>query len=60
MLRTEADFKSVVIDGALRSKGMVSFAKYMTPKEAEDIRAYLLTQARAVQTQAAAPTKPAA
>jgi hypothetical protein len=39
---------------------MVSFAKYMTPKEAEDIRAYLLTQARAIQTQAAAPTKPAA
>jgi quinohemoprotein ethanol dehydrogenase len=51
MLRAEADFKSVVIDGALKSRGMVSFAKYMSPKDAEDIRAYLITLARAKQAQ---------
>ena len=58
MLRTEADFKSVVIDGALKSKGMVGFAKYMSSQDAEDIRAYLLTLARARQTQAAVAVKP--
>jgi hypothetical protein len=30
---------------------MVSFAKYMSPKDAEDIRAYLITLARAKQAQ---------
>ena len=59
MLRTEADFKSVVIDGVLKSRGMVGFAKYMSPQDAENIRAYLLTLARARQTQTSAAATPA-
>ncbi len=46
IMRDEASFKSVVIDGANASAGMASFAKYLTPKDAENIRAYLIEQAR--------------
>ena len=35
----------VVIDGALADNGMVSFAPWITPEEAEAIRAYVLTEA---------------
>ncbi|MBK8197810.1 MAG: PQQ-dependent dehydrogenase, methanol/ethanol family [Acidobacteria bacterium] len=40
-------FKGVVLDGNLAANGMVSFADYLTPDEAEAIRAYVLTQAHA-------------
>jgi quinohemoprotein ethanol dehydrogenase len=40
-------WKTVVIDGSLATNGMVSFAEYVTPREAEAIRAYVLTQAHA-------------
>lgn len=46
-------FRSVVIDGAFQETGMVSFAKWVSPQSAEDIRAYLLAQARKL------PQKPA-
>jgi quinohemoprotein ethanol dehydrogenase len=36
---------AVVIEGALRSNGMVSFANNLTPEQAEAIRAYVLDQA---------------
>jgi len=39
-------FKSVVIDGALAANGMVSFRDYLTAAQAEDIRAYILQEAR--------------
>ncbi len=52
MLLTSNDFKSVVLDGALKSQGMVSFARYLTPKQVEDLRAYIISEAR--KTQAAA------
>ena len=44
---TSADaFKTVVIDGSLKDRGMASFARYMTPADAEAIRAYLAGRAR--------------
>ncbi len=46
LLTTPESFKSVVIDGALASQGMVSFARWITPAQAEDIRAYILGEAR--------------
>ncbi|MGE6696945.1 PQQ-dependent dehydrogenase, methanol/ethanol family [Hyphomonas sp. NPDC076900] len=40
-------WKGVVLEGNLAANGMVSFAEYITPDEAEAIRAYVLTQAHA-------------
>jgi quinohemoprotein ethanol dehydrogenase len=42
-LLTNADaWKSVIIDGALKDRGMVSFARVLTPADAEAIRAYVI------------------
>ena len=38
-------WKSVVIDGILKSNGMVSFGSVLTPKEAEQMRAYVVSRA---------------
>ena len=38
-------FKAIVIDGALQSDGMVSFAKVLTLQDAEAIRAYVVHNA---------------
>jgi quinohemoprotein ethanol dehydrogenase len=38
-------WKSVVIDGVLKGNGMVSFAAVLTPKEADQVRAYVVTRA---------------
>jgi quinohemoprotein ethanol dehydrogenase len=38
-------WKGAVLDGNLSANGMVSFSEYLTPDEAEAIRAYVLTQA---------------
>lgn len=35
-------WKSVVLDGILQDRGMVSFAKVLTPKDAENLRAYVV------------------
>jgi quinohemoprotein ethanol dehydrogenase len=35
-------FKAIVIGGALQNNGMVSFAKVLTPEDAEAIRAYVV------------------
>jgi len=45
-IRTPETFKAVVIDGALQANGMASFQRYLDPAKAEDIRAYLITEAR--------------
>jgi quinohemoprotein ethanol dehydrogenase len=42
-------WKAIVIDGALKDMGMVSFADIITPQRAEDIRAYVLRQAKKAQ-----------
>ncbi|KCZ92281.1 PQQ-dependent dehydrogenase, methanol/ethanol family [Hyphomonas johnsonii] len=40
-------WRGVVIDGNLSANGMVSFSDYVTPDDAEAIRAYVLAQAHA-------------
>jgi mono/diheme cytochrome c family protein len=45
ILTSQASWRSVVIDGVLAEKGMVSFAEYLTPQDAENIRAYVLAKA---------------
>jgi quinohemoprotein ethanol dehydrogenase len=44
-------FNQVVHDGALKPRGMGSFAAYLNEKEVEDIRAYWLAQAKKAQQQ---------
>ena len=41
-------FKSIVIDGARADKGMVGFGSALTPAQAEEIRAYLVSLAAAL------------
>jgi PQQ-dependent dehydrogenase (methanol/ethanol family) len=57
-------WKSVLIDGAKASQGMASFAKYLTPQDAEDVRAYVISEARSfgknAYTMAPAPEVPPA
>ena len=55
MLLSSDSWKSVLIDGALAERGMASFSRFIDAKGAEDLRAYVLTEARAVQGTAAAP-----
>lgn len=38
-------WKSVVIDGVLKGNGMVSFASVLSPQEAEQMRAYVISRA---------------
>ncbi len=40
-------WEAVIIDGALQSNGMVSFADVLSPEDVEAIRAYVVTQAHA-------------
>ncbi|MBP7704551.1 MAG: PQQ-dependent dehydrogenase, methanol/ethanol family [Caulobacter sp.] len=57
---TNADaFKGVVIDGDRVDNGMVSFAKFLKPEQAEEVRQYLLSLATAHKARmaAAAPAK---
>lgn len=47
---TDADaWRGVIIDGALEANGMASFRDYLTPAQAEAIRAYVNGEARALQ-----------
>lgn len=46
MLLSEENWRSVLIDGALAPRGMASFSRFLTPQEAENIRAYVLAEAR--------------
>jgi PQQ-dependent dehydrogenase (methanol/ethanol family) len=50
MITSPENFKSVVLDGALKSQGMASFARFLTPDQVESIRAYILKEARAAQS----------
>lgn len=53
-LRSPDTWRSIVIDGVLHANGMISFRDILSPAQAEDVRAYVLRQAR--RAQAAAPT----
>jgi quinohemoprotein ethanol dehydrogenase len=48
MIKDPENFKSIVIDGVFAEKGMVSFSAYLAPKDAENIRAYLIGEARKI------------
>lgn len=39
-------WKSILIDGALKDQGMVSFARVMTPEQAQLVRLYIIDEAR--------------
>ena len=41
----------IVIGGALKDRGMVSFAKWITPAQAEAVRAYVGSHARRLQAE---------
>jgi quinohemoprotein ethanol dehydrogenase len=43
---TSQDFEAVVNGGALKQRGMGSFAQWLSPADVEDIRAFLLEAAR--------------
>jgi quinohemoprotein ethanol dehydrogenase len=45
-LADKAAWKSIVLDGALRAQGMVSWSRYLTPAAAESVRAYVADEAR--------------
>jgi mono/diheme cytochrome c family protein len=55
-----AAFRAIVIDGARKDKGMVSFASELGAREAEPLRAYLVQRARESTQPAAAQPAPAA
>ena len=57
MLLTAESWKSVLIDGALAPRGMASFSRFIDAKGAEDLRAYVLTEARTAQAKQAAGPK---
>jgi quinohemoprotein ethanol dehydrogenase len=38
--------KSIVLDGALKDQGMAPFGRFLAPADVEDLRAYLLWQAK--------------
>lgn len=39
-------WKSILIDGVLKERGMVSFARVLTPEQAQSIRHYVIDEAR--------------
>lgn len=57
MLTTAENWKGVVIDGASASRGMASFSRFLSPKDAEDIRAYVITEAKKAAAQSAQGAK---
>jgi quinohemoprotein ethanol dehydrogenase len=61
MIADADNFKSVVIDGALKDRGMISFARYMNAADAESIRAYIASRAKILRDRegAAPPAAPA-
>jgi PQQ-dependent dehydrogenase (methanol/ethanol family) len=57
MLLSGETWRSVVIDGALAANGMASFSRFLDPRGAEDIRAYVLAEAKGAAAPAVPPTK---
>jgi quinohemoprotein ethanol dehydrogenase len=49
MITLPESFKAVVYDGSLKDYGMIGFNKWLSPKDVEDIRAYILGEARQEQ-----------
>jgi PQQ-dependent dehydrogenase (methanol/ethanol family) len=53
MIASPEAFRTVVLGGALGADGMVSFARFLTPAQAESIRAYIIQESRRSQGQVA-------
>ena len=51
ILTDKSTWQQVVIGGAFEARGMVGWAKYLNPAQAETIRAYVGEQARALKKQ---------
>ena len=57
MLADADAWKSILIDGALKDQGMVSFAQVMTPAQAESVRLYVIDEANWGKTHLGAAAK---
>ena len=57
MLGNADAWKSILIDGALKDQGMVSFAQVMTPAQAESVRLYVIDEANWGKTHLGAAAK---
>jgi len=57
MLLSADSWKSVLIDGALAERGMASFSRFIDAKGAEDLRAYVLSEAKGAAAPAVPPAK---
>lgn len=55
LINSAATFRSVVIDGVLQTRGMVSFKARFGTEQAEDLRAYIAQRARAALPASLAP-----
>jgi quinohemoprotein ethanol dehydrogenase len=44
-------WRSIVLDGSLAARGMISWSRFLTPDQADAVRAYVGEQARALQRQ---------
>ncbi|WP_293906347.1 PQQ-dependent dehydrogenase, methanol/ethanol family [Phenylobacterium sp.] len=58
MLMTADNWKGVVIDGASAPRGMASFKRFFTDQDAEDVRAYVLSEAQKAASAQVAPAAP--
>jgi PQQ-dependent dehydrogenase (methanol/ethanol family) len=56
-LNSDAAFRTVVLEGALKQNGMVSFTQALSMEDAEAVRAYLVS--RAIEAQSVPPPVPA-
>lgn len=51
LLGSAEAWNAVVIGGALKDRGMISFSQYLSAQDAEDLRAYVAERARLLQQQ---------
>jgi PQQ-dependent dehydrogenase (methanol/ethanol family) len=54
MLRFPDIWRQIVIDGQREQRGMAAFKDYITPEQAEQIRAYIAQESRTLKTQESA------
>ncbi|THD77339.1 MAG: PQQ-dependent dehydrogenase, methanol/ethanol family [Phenylobacterium sp.] len=52
----QVGFKAIVLGGALKAQGMAPFGRFLSDKDAEDVRAYLLWRAKTDDTARAVAT----
>lgn len=61
-LTSAALWKNIVIDGAFEPNGMIGWSQFLTPEDAESVRAYVAAQARVLrdtEARAGAPSEAA-